>query len=387
MSRICESVSLEIEGESVRAVVPSRLPPNPPLQITHHLFKLAMDAQAKLSELNGATAVLPSTNVFLYSYLRKEALLSAQIEGTRGSLSELLFYELEEAPGAPFDDIAEVSNYVRALEHATEWLREKPVGLRLLKEMHRILLQSGRGAGKAPGEFRRAPVWVHGSRPSLADFVPPPWQDVDPAMDALEKWINTPDEIPPLLKAGIAHVQFETIHPFLDGNGRLGRALITLMLINDRILRAPTLFLSLYFKQNREEYFLHLNDVRFKGSWEQWLEFFLKGVRDTAGQAAETAHRLLNLFSDHEKMISENVSLGRRKTSVLTTFHYIKRKAVFNSSKVTENVTLTQPAVDNAISALIDMGIVHEVTGRKRNRVYSYSALMLILAENTEPLN
>lgn len=255
MSRECRWVSMAIEGERVKAAIPPPLPPDPPLELTPRLFKLAMEAQSRLSELNGATAVLPSTDVFLWSYVRKEALLSAQIEGTRGSLSDLLFFELDEAPGAPLDDIREVSNSVRALAHASDWLETRPIGLRLLKEMHAILLRSGRGASKAPGEYRRTPVWVQGARPSLAEFVPPPWQEVSPCMDALEKWINAKDDMPVLLKAGLAHVQFETIHPFLDGNGRLGRALIILILMNAKILHAPTLYLSLYFKAHRDQYF------------------------------------------------------------------------------------------------------------------------------------
>lgn len=386
MSRDCRWVSVEIEGERVRAAIPPPLPPDPPLALTPRLFNLAMEAQSRLSELSGATAVLPSTEVFLWSYVRKEALLSAQIEGTRGSLSDLLFYELDEAPGAPLDDIREVSNYVRAMDHARDWLATRPIGLRLLKEMHFILLQSGRGASKAPGEYRRAPVWVQGGRPSSAEFVPPPWDEVPVCMDALEKWINAEDDLPVLLKAGLAHVQFETIHPFLDGNGRLGRALITLMLMDAKILRAPTLYLSLYFKANRDRYFQLLNEVRRRGAWEEWLEFFLVGVRDTAGPAAATAQRLLDLFDRDRQSIDRATRYGRQITSIQRVFQAIQRRAIFKSTSVTADVSLTQPAVDSAIRALVELGIVSEVTGRKRNRIWRYGALMAVLDEGTEQL-
>jgi Fic family protein len=227
-------------------------------------------------------------------YVRKEALLSSQIEGTQSSLSDLLLFENEEIPYVPLDDVAEVSNYVAAMEHGLKRLREGfPLSLRLIREMHAILLHSGRGASKQPGEFRRSQNWIGGTRPGNALFVPPPPDQLNECLDAFEKFLHMDDpQLPPLIKAGLAHVQFETIHPFLDGNGRLGRLLITLMLCEASALREPILYLSLYFKARRSDYYRLLQEVRENGAWEAWMEYFLTGVRETASQAVDTAARL-----------------------------------------------------------------------------------------------
>ncbi|MDR9392110.1 MAG: Fic family protein, partial [Trueperaceae bacterium] len=281
-----------VAGETVRAFVPPRLPVDPPVDLTGRRLGALEAANRALGRLDGIDALLPDPALLLYGHVRKEALLSSQIEGTQSSLADLLLFEIDEAPGVPVDDVEEVSNYVAALRHGLRRLREDgfPLSARLLREAHGILLSGGRGADKAPGAFRRTQNWVGGTRPSNAVFVPPPPPLVPDLVDDLERFLH--DEgtyTPPLVKAAIAHVQFETIHPFLDGNGRLGRLLVTLSLCHDDALREPSLYLSLYFKRHRAVYYDRLQRVRTEGAWEAWLDFFLEGVRDTATQAHQAA--------------------------------------------------------------------------------------------------
>ena len=257
-----------------------------------------------LGRLDGLTTVLPDPTLFLYSYVRKEAVLSSQIEGTQSSLSDLLLFEHEGVVGVPLDDVQEVSNYVAAMNYGLTRLEKLPLSLRLLKEIHAVLLSKGRGSKKEPGEFRRSQNWVGGSRPGNAVFVPPPPDLLLDCLGALEKFLhNDPVKTPLLVKAALAHVQFETIHPFLDGNGRLGRLLITFLFCAEGALREPLLYLSLYFKQHRQQYYDLLQSVRLTGDWEAWLRFFLTGVEDTANQAGQTAKALMKLAATDEKRI------------------------------------------------------------------------------------
>ncbi|MGH9577797.1 MAG: Fic family protein, partial [Terriglobales bacterium] len=289
-------------GERVRAFVPSPLPPEPPVVFQGDLQRVLESAVLSLGRLDGVSSLLPDKALFLYTYVRKEAVLSSQIEGTQSSLSDLLLFELDEAPGVPFDDVVEVSNYVAALEHGMTCLREGlPLSNRLLREVHGKLLSRGRGADKLPGEFRRSQNWIGGTRPGNAHFVPPPPGIVPDCMGELERFIHGDEPLPALVKAALAHVQFETIHPFLDGNGRVGRLMIALMLHAERVLQQPLLYLSLYFKQQRDQYYRLLDSVRRDGDWEAWLDFFLEGVALTAGGAVDTAHRLLALFREDEQ--------------------------------------------------------------------------------------
>ena len=283
-----------VGGETVRAFVPARLPPEPALDLSVLQGPLEK-ALLALGRVDGLSTLLPDTHLFLYRYVRKEALLSSQIEGTQSSLSDLLLFEMDEAPGVPLDDVVEVSNYVMALEHGLRRLREGfPLCNRLIREMHAELLSRGRGRDKTPGEFRRSQNWIGGRRPGAARFVPPPVNAVSDCMSDLERFFHEQDSgLPVLLRAGLAHVQFETIHPFLDGNGRVGRLLITLMLCHDRVLHEPLLYLSLYFKRHRDEYYALLNEVRQTGDWESWLAFFLDGAAQTGDEAVSTAQRLL----------------------------------------------------------------------------------------------
>ena len=312
-------------------------------------------------------------------------MLSSQIEGTQSSLSDLLLFELDDAPGAPIDDVVEVSNYVAALEHGLKRLRgDFPLSNRLLREMHKKLLSRGRGAKKSPGEFRRSQNWVGGTRPGNAHFVPPPPQQVESCMAALEHFIH--DErapYPALVKAALAHVQFETIHPFLDGNGRVGRLLIALMLHVADVLKQPLLYLSLYFKQHRAEYYRLLDKVRVDGDWEAWLDFFLEGVEQTASGAVATAQALVKLFHEDAARI---LTLGRTATTTMRVFEAVRQRPVSTLKEISERTDLSFPAVSKAMALLADLGIVRELTGGKRNRVFAYHHYLALLSEGAEPL-
>ena len=372
-------------GETVRAFVPAPLPPDPPLEFSGARQRLLERALLACGRLDGVTALLPDPELFLYAYVRREAVLSSQIEGTESSLSDLLLFELDEAPGVPFDDVVEVSNYVAALEHGMARLRGGfPLSNRLLREVHEKLLASGRGAEKQPGEFRRSQNWIGGTRPGNARFVSPPPQHVEDCMASLERSIHAADDgLPALVKAALAHAQFETIHPFLDGNGRVGRLLISLMLFDAGVLAQPLLYLSYYFKQHRDEYYRLLDTVRAEGDWEAWLDFFLEGVEITAGSAMDTAHRLLALFRDDAARVQ---TLGRAAANALRVFDALRDRPLATLNDLTERTGASYPTVARAVEALENLGIVREITGRKRERVFAYMRYLDILNEGTEPL-
>ena len=371
-------------GEVVQAFIPRTLPPEPPIDLAS-LQSALSKALVSLGRLDGLARVLPNTLLFLYSYVRKEAVLSSQIEGTQSSVSELLLFEIEEMPGIPTDDILEVSNYVRALEHGLQRITDGfPLSNRLIREIHAELLNSGRGSDKLPGEFRRSQNWIGGTRPGTAHFVPPPPHAVADCMYDLEKFLHTHDlGIDPLLRAGVAHLQFETIHPFLDGNGRVGRLLITLLLCHDGLLRDPMLYLSLYFKQNRERYYDLLDVVRRTGDWEEWLEFYLDGVAQTAEGAVNTAERLLSLFTEHTSLIQGQ---GRSAGSALRVHQALQERPITSLRGISERKELSLPATTSGMRILESLGIARELTGRQRNRVYGYDAYIQILNEGAEPL-
>jgi len=370
-------------GERVQAFVPLGLPPDPPLELTGTLQRALEHAAVALGRLDSISTLLPETSLFLYSYVRKEAVLSSQIEGTQSSLSDLLLFELDEAPGVPLDDVVEVSNYVRALDHGLARLREGfPLSNRLIREIHGVLLSRGRGEGKDPGEFRRSQNWIGGSRPGNAVFVPPPPHLVADCMGALERFLHDENtELPVLIRAGLVHVQFETIHPFLDGNGRVGRLLITFLLCHSAILREPLLYLSLYFKQNRPTYYELLDSVRRNGDWERWLQFLLEGVRETAEGAVSTAKRLVELFEhDRERIVPR----GRRAGSALRVHDALKARPVTSVQDVCARTGLSFPATSSAMEVLVDLGIASELTGKRRNRIFAYDRYVAILNEGTE---
>lgn len=356
----------------MRAFVPDELPPKPPLDLSGDIQDRLYRAMAALGRLDSVATLLPDTSLFLYTYVRKEAVLSSQIEGTQSSLSDLLLFELEEAPGVPVEDVLEVSNYVAALEHGLNRVRQGfPLCNRLICEIHSQLLAAGRGASRRPGEIRTSQNWVGGSRPGNAAFVPPPPQNVPECLGSLERFLHDdPAATPTLIKAALAHVQFETIHPFLDGNGRVGRLLITLLFCVEGVLREPLLYLSLYFKRHRRTYYDLLENVRLNGDWESWLAFFADAVIETAEGATTTARDLTDLFRhDREKV----QGLGRRAGADLSVHAVLQERPLATIRHLSERTGLSQPTVDRALGDLVELGIVREITGRKRNRVYAYA--------------
>ena len=369
-------------GEAVRAFVPNALPPVPPIELAGKRQQLLERANLACGRLDAITALLPDASVFLYSYVRQEAVLSSQIEGTQSSLSDLLLFELDEAPGVPFDDVIEVSNYVAALEHGIAQLRAgQPLSNRLLREVHGHLLSRGRGADKQPGEFRRSQNWLGGTRPGNAIFVPPPPHRVLDAMADLERFLHDrEDGLPTLVRAGVAHVQFETIHPFLDGNGRVGRLLIALLLFETKVLSQPLLYLSLYLKEHRAEYYRLLDAVRREGDWEEWIDFFLEGVTMTAQSAVDTAHRMLRVFEADAARVA---GLGRRALNALRAFDAFRRRPIRNIAAIAATTGASLPTVSRAVESLVELGIVREITGRKRERAYCYGRYLEILNGGT----
>ncbi len=349
------------------------------------LHRLLENANSAIGRLDGVTSILPDTSLFLYMYVRKEAILSSQIEGTQSSLSDLLLFESEEAPGIPLDDVQEVSNYVAAMNHGLDRIHQGfPLSLRLIREIHAILLDNGRGSTKQPGEFRRSQNWIGGTRPGNALFVPPPPHRVLDLMSDLEAFIRADtQEMPTLIKAGLVHVQFETIHPFLDGNGRLGRLLITFLLCAQGILKEPLLYLSLHFKTHRRQYYDLLQQVREQGDWETWLEFFLEGIAETSLQASETAREILALFESDQYRID---GLGRPAASALRVHQLLQRKPVTGIPAAAQRLGISPPTIAKSIQHLKDLGIVREITGRQRGRMFVYSDYLGILSRGTEPL-
>ena len=380
-----EYIPCTVAGEPYRAFLPAPLPPDPPLELDGELLRLLEDATRAVGRLDGIAGVLPDTQLILYQYVRKEAVLSSQIEGTQSSFSDLLLYELDELPGVPLDDTREVSCYVAAMEHGLRRMREGfPLSLRLLREIHNALLSHGRGADKTPGEFRRSQVWLGGTRPGNAVFVPPPPDRLMECLDAFERYLH--DErvpTPVLIKAALAHAQFETIHPFLDGNGRLGRLLITLILCGEDVLREPLLYLSLYFKLNRSEYYDRLNRVRTHGDWEGWLRFFLRGVSHTAQEAMTSARRLLELFEADRERIG---ALGRISGSCIRLHDVLKQRPLLNIARAAERTGINRTTITNCIAQLEELGMLRELTGNRRNRLFVYDRYVAVLSEETEPI-
>ena len=382
-SRLGRFVETPVGGELVRAFVPPPLPPEPPVDILSLLERLSV-ADRALGRLDGITTLLPRHELFLYMYVRKEAVLSSQIEGTQSTLTDLLRFETEARAGEPIDDIREVSNYVDAMMFALERLEQLPLSLRLVREMHSRLLRSGRGDTKDPGEFRRSQNWIGGTRPGNALFVPPPISELDNCLAALEAFLHEDQSrLPPLIKAGMLHVQFETIHPFLDGNGRIGRLLVTIYLCVQGVLQKPLLYLSLYLKTHRAEYYRLLQEVREQGAWEAWLDFFLQGVAETANQAFDAANRIVELFKvDRERITAQSERVG----SALRVHEILQQHPFLTAAQLVERTGLTTPTVNAVLAELETLGVVEEMTGRKRGRVFGYRRYLGILNEGADPL-
>jgi Fic family protein len=370
-------------ADGFAAFHPVPLPPEPPLEIDVGLHKLLDAANQALGRLDGITLLLPDPSYFLYAFIRKEAVLSSQIEGTVSSLSDLLLFENEVAPAVPVEDVQETVNYIAAMNHGINSIAsgQLPLSNRLLRQVHALLLQNGRGHDKAPGEFRRSQNWLGGSRPGNARYVPPPWTEVEPAMSALERYLHDdPKPSPVLVKAALAHAQFETIHPFLDGNGRVGRLLITLLLMDQGVLARPLLYLSLYLKENREEYYARLQAVRTDGAWEEWLRFFLIGIEEVAGQTATATRSIVEMVERDRQRIHD---FGRGAATALRVHDHAVKRVVIRPPTAAKEVRLTEPPVYAAIARLEEAGILREVTGRARGKTYAYGEYMDILNEGT----
>jgi Fic family protein len=416
--RIGTFITKQALGEPFKAYIPPSLPPKPPINLAK-LYPYLEKATLALAELNSMAKSIPNISLFIYMYVRKEALLSSQIEGTQSSFADLILFEHHGKMYRPFiapnglqnglpnglpnglqnvttyqerrskqstvslEDVEEVSNYVKAISHGLNRLKEGfPLSLRLLREIHGILLSGGRGSGKLPGEFRHSQNWIGGTRPGNALFVPPPVECMEACLSDFELFLHD-RSLPMLIKAGLAHVQFETIHPFLDGNGRLGRLLITLLLCESGMLDEPLLYLSLYLKQHRADYYELLQQVRFYGTWEAWLEFFLEGVFNTAKQALSTAGKINKLF---EYDLAKIERLGRARFSCKQVLEYVKQLPQVTVQHISQALDMTAPTARSALNQMVELNILEEISGQKRDKVYIYNNYLLMLEEGAEPL-
>jgi Fic family protein len=385
-SRIGHYVTTVAFDETVNAYVPPPLPPVPALEMSQLLLQKLSEADRAIGRLDGITMMLPDKALFLYMYVRKEAVLSSQIEGTQSTLDDLLRFENSALAGKPIDDVGEVSNYVKAMMYGLERMRDPtpqglPLCLRLLCEMHALLLQNGRGSSKEPGAFRRSQNWLGGTRPGNAIYVPPPVPEMNTCLGALERFLHDDNNLPPLIKAGLLHVQFESIHPFLDGNGRLGRLLIALFLVEKKVLREPLLYLSLYLKTHRTDYYRMLQEVRERGTWEAWLEFFLTGVAAIANNAYDSALRIVTLFDEDRARI---IAAGEQANSMLRVHDMLKTQPFVNAAQVCRKTGLSMPTVNNVLTGLEKLQLLSEITGKQRGRVYAYDAFLRIIDEGTD---
>jgi Fic family protein len=372
-------------NESFRTYTPKPLPLKPPLILNLKILDLLEKANQALGRLDMLGDVLPDTDLFIYLYVRKEALLSSQIEGTQSSLSDLLLYEAEARKSPASADLKDVVNYIAAMDHGLDSLRKgTPICSRLLREIHTTLLSSGRGSLKQPGEFRTSQNWVGGTRPGNALFVPCPPEAVIPCMTDLEKFVHDQTErTPTLIKAALAHHQFETIHPFLDGNGRLGRLLITLILSSEKAMSNPILYLSLYFKMHREEYYGLLQSVREQGTWEQWLEFFLQGVIDTGSQATSSAKELMRLIRKDTEKVHD---FKRSTPNTIRAFQLLQKNPFINIGALAKSLDVSIPTATQAVEILEKLKILREYTGKQRGKSYAYHRYWEIIEAGTEPI-
>lgn len=382
-TRAGQWVQQQTGTEGFSAFLPRPLPPDPPLGITADVQTRLDTANQALGRLDGVTLLLPDPDIFLYSYIRKEAVLSSQIEGTQSSLSDLLLFEQEAAPAVPESDVRETSNYVAAMDRGIAMIRDDglPLSTRVLREVHRVLLQGARGGERQPGEFRRSQNWIGGTRPGTARFVPPPWHEVGPAMGALERFLHDdPVKTPILVKAALGHAQFETIHPFLDGNGRVGRLLITLLLVAEGVLDRPLLYLSLYLKRHRDVYYDHLQRIRLEGAWEDWLAFFLDGVIEVAESTTNTTKSLVAMIERDRQRIQD---LGRGAATAARVHQRLIAHVVGRPAVVAHELEMSEPPVYQAFARLQELGIAREITGRQRGRIYVYDEYLALLNEDT----
>lgn len=372
------------QGTGYRAFMPERLPPDPPVQVTSDLQVLLSKADRALGRLDGSIETLPHPDLFVYMYVRKEAVLSSQIEGTQSSLQDVLAAEAQIlAPDRP-QDVNEVVNYVRAMNHGLGRLAELPVSVRLIREIHAELLAGVRGSHLTPGDVRISQNWIGpgGCTLNEATFVPPPPHEVPRLLSDLEQFLHADAHLPLLIKIGLAHAQFETIHPFLDGNGRVGRLLITFLLCEQQVLVKPVLYLSHYFKRHRQQYYERLQAVRDAGAWEPWLTFFLNGVVEVSKQATETARRILTLREDHRRAITDK--LGRAAGNGHRVLEHLYEHPIVSVNDVEALIGTTYPAANDLVARMVEIGILQEITGQARNRKFRYETYIQLF-NDSEP--
>jgi Fic family protein len=368
-----------------RAFFPAALPPEPPVRMEGDFQRLLSQADRALGRLDGSIQTLPNSDLFVFMYVRKEAVLSSQIEGTQSSLQDLLAAEARLFDSELPKDVDEVINYVEAMNHGLARLKDLPLSVRLIREIHEHLLRGVRGSRLTPGELRRSQNWIGaaGCTLSEATFVPPPPGEVPEALGALEQFLHHPGDLPALVQIGLAHAQFETIHPFLDGNGRVGRLLITLFLCEQEILQKPVLYLSHYFKHNRSAYYERLQAVRDQGDWEGWLEFFLRGVLSVSREATETARRILALRETHRSRITDQ--LGRAAGNGHRILEHLYERPILNVAEIERLLSVTYAAANGLVARLADLGILQEITGRKRHRVFRYAPYLDLFSGDHSP--
>jgi Fic family protein len=368
--------------EGYKAFIPNPLPPVPEIIMDQEMWNLLSQADRALGRLDGATDALPNPDLFVYMYVRKEAVLSSQIEGTQASLIDVLEFESQALEPDNPQDVAEVVNYISAIKYGLERLKELPISSRLIREIHQELMKGVRGAECHPGEFRHSQNWIGAGGCSLANatYVPPPPHEMLQSLDNLEKFLHDPQPIPTLIKIGLAHSQFETIHPFLDGNGRTGRLLITFLLCEQNILQRPLLYISYYFKKYRSEYYDRLQAVRDSGNWEGWLKFFLRGVYEVAQEAAATARKIVNLKEEHRQLVLN--AMGRRSGNAIALLESLYFRPIFTVEHAEAITNLKYPNANTLIKDLSDIGLLQEITGQKRNRAFSYAPYLDVFKDS-----
>lgn len=368
--------------EGYRAFIPRPLPPDPPIIYDDEMLGLLSRADRALGRLDGATGALPNPDLFVFMYVRREAALSSQIEGTQASLIDLLEFEAHAADPERPADVEEIANYVAAMNHGLARLTELPVSLRLIPEIHERLLSGVRGSERTPGQFRRSQNWIGPPGRTLADatYVPPPVDEMRNALGDWEIFLHGAHHMPALVKVGVAHAQFETIHPFLDGNGRVGRLLITFLLVEQGILKRPLLYLSHYFKRHRSEYYERLQAVRDEGDWEGWLKFFLAGVGEVANEATDNARQIVSLREEHRALITSKMGRGAGKS--LTLLEQLFFRPIVNVNIVMSITHLSFARANALVKELEKLGLLRETTGRRRNRIFLYEPYMAFFHED-----
>jgi len=373
-----------LQAAGYRAFIPAPLPPQPAVRIDDELLTLISKADRALGRLDGSTEVLPDPDLFVFMYIRKEAVLSSQIEGTQASLMDVLEFEASAATATAPKDVGEVVNYLSAMNYGLDRLKVLPLSLRLIREIHAKLLEGVRGGERTPGEFRRSQNWIGPAGCTLqnAAFVPPPPGEMETALGDLETFLHADAPIPHLIKAGLAHAQFETIHPFLDGNGRVGRLLIAFLMCQENILQRPLLYISYYFKQHRTEYYDRLQAVRDDGDWEGWLKFFLRGVYEVAQEATATARRVLNLREEHRAAIQREMRRGAARA--LRLLESLFHQPIISISQASATTGLPFTGTTQLVLALVGMGLLREMTGRKRNRLFAYDPYLALYRDPGE---